>query len=127
MTHRDLSLTGWITNETHGDDAKHIKALRETGYICTVLPQSLYDRAEAAGYDMLRFVPNRPLPASHPLSDLYRKMAEVPPEARLGTRKNVKGYPGARGRKHLDERQCGGKEIACLYNQGRCVACARDD
>lgn len=44
-------------------------------------------------------------------------------EARLGSRRNVKGYPT--DRKHRDDRGCGGQ---CMLGLGgKCVACSEDD
>lgn len=127
MTHRENSLTPWITNKTHG--AKYPAPL--------ILSPSVYAAAERAGFDMRYYVSNKPMPdearvwpggsGSGSKADTSLINYLTPPEARLGTRKNINGYPGARGRKHLDERQCGGKDLGCLYSQGRCVACPRDD
>ncbi len=47
------------------DEEKNEKCIRETGYPCTVVPQSLYDAAVAWGVDVTRFVPDKPCPVEH--------------------------------------------------------------
>jgi hypothetical protein len=81
MSHREKSLTPWITNETHGDlppahfdgtrwsdddpktdREKHEFCRRRTGVCATFLSPSLYAKAESLGYDMRNFVINKSIP-----------------------------------------------------------------
>lgn len=116
MVHRDTSITGWITNETHGEYAVTMKAIIETTCKLPPDPQAAFFAApiEAPFYSGGGF-PGK----ANPL------------EAALGTRRNIYGYPLSAGskrhgprRKFVERQLCSAKECVCLAGLGgKCVAC----
>ena len=122
MSHREKSLTPWITNETHGEKL----------VIEHKMPTSEQMRAEIKR----KIDAGEPLGASHMTEIKGRVFANGsvrvrPPPfdseyAKLSP-SNKPRWP-CRGdeRKHISEKYCGG--IVCQMGlNGKCVACAEDD
>lgn len=55
------------------DDEKHAFCRERTGFIATILPRSLYNAAEQAGFDMRWYVYAKPvpIPSSSPVGSLF--------------------------------------------------------
>lgn len=62
MSHRENSLTPWITSDP--DLKKDNECMRRTGFPCVRVSPSLYDAGVAAGIDMNGYVKQRPLPTN---------------------------------------------------------------
>jgi hypothetical protein len=157
MSHREKSLTPWITNETHGDlppahfdgtrwsdddpktdREKHEFCRRRTGVCATFLSPSLYAKAESLGYDMRNFVINKSIPVVLSPGEISLDNGKTWEISKLAPSHAVrwddcrpapKLYPhGKVGRKHISEKTCGGKDVVCMPGlDGKCVACSDDD
>lgn len=132
------------------DEEKHADCIKRTGFPCTFIPPNLYDDAERDGYNMRDYVKQRmlpltpgpgvfviehPMPTSEQMRDAIKRDlaagrplgASHVPEPPDHLRYAGMGNHG-RGRKHISEKTCSGKDSVCLPGlNGQCVACFEED
>jgi len=121
------------------------------GYPKLFVHQSEWTAFEAAGYDMRFFELIKPITIDHQMPSsaemraetrrridtgeplgAFHNAAPLPPGTVVaGSLMKPDGYANNKWppqRKHINSKQCGGKEAACLAGKsGHCVACADDD